>query len=190
MTTETTTSNEQESLPKMLHTLASNWPFAKHILNFGCGDFPELTKESLTNYHNQVMTVTKYDPSNKEDEAVVTDINMIDRKVCRFDVLLCDDVLSASKDLDATLLDLQRVDFDTAVIHIDEGNGSGKARKVRNAYQRNMLVADYMPKVLQYFHLHDVTLHRSHKVIVIAKGKRYYHIDDVNEVDQVVAEAE
>lgn len=190
MTTETTTSNEQASQPKMLHTLASNWPFAKHILNFGCGDFPELTKESLTNYHNQVMTVTKYDPSSKGDETVVTDIKTIDREVCRFDVLLCDGVLNTSKDLDATLLELQRVDFDTAVIRINEGNASGKGRKKDGVHQRNEQVADYMPKILQYFHQFDVTLHRGEKVIVIAKGRRYYHADDINEVDQVIIEAE
>ncbi|UTZ44584.1 hypothetical protein [Vibrio campbellii] len=188
--TKNTDSNKDQAQPKMLHTFASNWPFAKHVLNFGGGDLPELEKESLTNYHNQVMTVAKYDPKSKGDETVVTDIQIIDREVCRFDVLLCDGVLNTSKDLDATLLDLQRVDFDTAVIRIDEGNGSGNGRKLRNVHQRNMLVADYMPKVLQYFHLHDVTLHRSHKTIVITKGKRYYHIDDVNKVDQVVSEAE
>lgn len=175
---------------KVLHKLAGNWQFANHVLNFGCGRFPDLTKEYLTNYHNQVMSVTSYDPNNEDDQDVVTDIKLIDREVRRFDVVLCANVLNVCKDLDAALLDLQRIDFDTAVIQIYEGNRSGKGRKTRDGYQRNELVADYMQKVLQYFYQFDVTLHRSHKAIVIAKGKRYYHIDDINEVDQVVNEVE
>ncbi len=175
---------------KVLHKLAGNWQFANHVLNFGCGRFPDLTKEYLTNYHNQVISVTSYDPNNAEDEDVITDISLIDREVRRFDVVLCANVLNVCKDLDSALLDLQRIDFDTAVIQIYEGNRSGKGRNTRDGYQRNEVVAEYMPKVLQYFYQFDVTLHRGHKAIVITKGRRYYHIDDINEVDQVVNEVE
>ncbi|MCC4224948.1 MAG: hypothetical protein AAGJ90_18185 [Pseudomonadota bacterium] len=50
---------------KRLSRLAPKWSYANNILNFGCGKFPDLTEEYLTNYHKQIMTVTHYDPNSK-----------------------------------------------------------------------------------------------------------------------------
>ncbi|QFT40100.1 MULTISPECIES: hypothetical protein [unclassified Vibrio] len=158
---------------KVLHKLAPNWRYANHILNFGCGRFPDLTKEYLTNYHNQIMSVTNYDPNSK-DEDVIKDINAIDASQKRFCVVLCANVLNVCKDLDSALDDLAKLDFDCAVIQIYEGNQTGNGRKTRDGYQRNERVAAYMPPVLNRFGKFDVTLHRSFKVITIIKGRKFY----------------
>ncbi|MCK8113148.1 hypothetical protein [Vibrio sp. 2CM40D] len=163
---------------KRLSRLAPNWSYANNILNFGCGKFPDLTEEYLTNYHKQIMTVTHYDPNSK---GVVNNIAEIDSSKRRFCVMLCADVLNVCKDLDAAIADMAKIDFDCAVIQIYEGNRSGKGRKTRDGYQRNEPVSAYLPILTNNFHKFDVTLHRSDKCITIVKGHKYYELDDLED---------
>lgn len=165
---------------KMLDKLAPNWRYANRVLNFGCGLYPELTENYFTRFHNQVNHVANYDP-NSEATNVVTGIDAITEDKDRFDVVLCANVLNVCEDIDDVLLDLARVDFDCAVIQIYEGNGTGVGGKTRDGYQRNQRVNDYIVKVQQYFHRFDITLHRSAKCITVVKGKRYYHLVDIDD---------
>ncbi|EGQ8153749.1 hypothetical protein QPB21_003944 [Vibrio alginolyticus] len=165
---------------KHLSRLAPNWSYANNILNFGCGKFPELTEEYLTNYHKQIMMVTHYDPNSKA-KGVVSNIVEIDSSKRRFCVMLCANVLNECKDLDAVIADMAKIDFDCAVIQIYEGNRSGKGRKTRDGYQRNEPVSAYLPILTSNFHKFDVTLHRSDKCITIVKGRKYYELDDLED---------
>lgn len=161
---------------EILQQLAPNWSYAKHVLLFGNDRLPE-----LTNFHNQVMTVTNFDPDSLEAD-VITDIETIKGSEKRFDVVLCANVLNLSDDLDATMAQLAKLDFDACVIHIDEGDGTGQAVSGEDGYHRNELVSDYVAKVHQHFHRFDVTLHRSRKAITVVKGRRFYHMDNIDEL--------
>ncbi|EGQ9137942.1 MULTISPECIES: hypothetical protein [Vibrio harveyi group] len=163
-----------------LSKLAPNWSYANNILNFGCGKFPDLTEECLTNCHKHSMTVTHFDPSSKA-KGVVSNIAEIDSSKRRFCVMLCANVLNMHKDLDAAIADMAKIDFDCAVIQIYEGNRSGKGRKTRDGYQRNEPVSAYLPILTSNFHKFDVTLHRSDKCITIVKGRKYYELDDLED---------
>ncbi len=153
---------------KLLSTLAPNWKLVKRVLNFGAGKWPELTTEYLTEANPRLLAVTNYEPNGKKIEGVESDITAVNGQ--RYDLVICANVVNVCRDLDAVLTDLASVDFDCCVVQIYEGSANGKGRKTRDGYQRNELVADYMPAIQAHFPAFAVTLHRGHKCIVITKG--------------------
>ncbi len=177
----TTDTNQPPAIIKLLATLAPNWAFANHILNYGCSEQPELTEQVIRNRFNQVMTVAHFDTSGKLEasDSVLTDFDAIQGR--HFDVMLCADVLNTCRDLQTALNDLAKIDFDCCVIQIDEGNQSGKGRKSRRVYQRNEPTANYIEILQRNFHRFDVTLHRDKRCIVLNKGRKYYYLDDDGE---------
>ncbi|ELA6667967.1 hypothetical protein RC861_004268 [Vibrio parahaemolyticus] len=164
---------------ELLHKLAPNWSYAKNILNFGGSDFSDQAEACITENYKRDMTVVSYDwHENLGGEANSDEIDITKRHFC---IMFCANVLNTCKDLEPVLAAMAKIDFDCAVIQINDGNRSGKGRKTRDGYQRNEVVADYVPILKRNFHKFDVTLHRSDKCITIVKGRKYYELDDLED---------
>lgn len=163
---------------KGLALLVPNWRYARRILVVGDVSIDEITT-STTNTLKQPLEFVQAD-SPEDNQADAWALKAFEGE--RFCSVLCLDTINTRKDLDAALAELAQVNFDTCVIRINEGSRSGKGRKKDGLYQRNEKTASYVRAVSQNFHKFDVTLNRAASCIVIAKGRKFYELDDDGEV--------
>lgn len=102
-------------------------------------------------------------------------------KDTHFDVVVHLDQLNLAKGLTAPLAEIAQLNFDCCIVRVNEGNETGKGRKAGGIHQRNEKVAAYVRPISQHFHKFDITLRRDARCVVIAKGRKYYELDDDGE---------
>lgn len=160
----------------LLKRLIPKWQFTKSVLNFCCDK--DLEQEGVLNYHQQAVVFTSYNPDGKAGGQSFNSIEDINSDKVQLDVLVADS-LGPLDDIDSLLSNMAKIDFNAAIMLVDEGDSSD-------------LVAEYLQKVRQYFHRYDLALHRSDRCIVLTKGKRYFHEVDIDDepllAEPIVAE--
>ena len=115
------------------------------VLNYGAGKYPELTALYLKS--QGVKWVESYDPYNP---------SISTKPEGEFDVVLCSNVLNViarDGDLEDVVADIaSKLHEDgTAYIQIYTGDRSGKAGETTRGYQRNSLLAHYLPIINKHF---------------------------------------
>ncbi len=156
-----TTFTVEECISK-LSRVVPQWPYVKTILTFG--KVFELPEAEQINYHKQPRTV----------ETVLTG----DELKSQYDVCVSANVLNSAKSVDEAIAELAQVNFDFAIVQIDEGSKSGKRTGTKaKGYNQNLAVEKYVRPLQQNFHKYDITLHRADNLIVIYKGRKYFELD-------------
>lgn len=156
---------------KKLPRLAPHWESVRRVLNVRSLNWPD---GPVAYFYGHEVPVYHYGP-----DRLLSSIDQVRGRP--FDLVVSANVLNTLENVEKDgLAELAQIKFEVLVIQIDEGNRSGIASgsTSNGTYQRNQPIEAYVRLIQQNFYRYDVTLHRAHNVMVIAKGRKYYQLDD------------
>jgi hypothetical protein len=124
------------------------------VLDYGAGRYPNLVQNHLKK--EGVKWVESYDPYNPDISA---------EPEGEFDVIICSNVLNViahDLDLDNVVMDISDKlhETGTAYIQIYTGDRSGESKETTRGWQRNSLLAHYLPVINKYFLIVQATANR------------------------------
>jgi hypothetical protein len=161
---------------KKLPRLVPYWSSVRSLINVRSKGWPD---GPVDHRYGQAVIVDHYQPGSEHFDTF-TSLGQLKEWV--FDVAVSANVLNTFENVEQDgLSELARIPFRFLLIQIDEGNRSGIASGSTSdgTYQRNQPVEAYARLIQQNFYRYDVTLYREHNCIVIAKGRKFYQLDDM-----------
>ncbi|MFG0910198.1 hypothetical protein [Vibrio sp. FYR_4] len=134
-----------------------------HIINWGCGKWPELTEQYWLDHYPNLTKRIHYDPNSLAPGICVSIPYGYET-----DILFCANVLNVLDDdlLAEVLSHIASLNFKAAVIQIHEGDKYGQGRVTRCGYQRNERTSAYLPYLLPFFS--DRTISVRSRLIIIS----------------------
>lgn len=143
--------------------LGPSFDDCQHIINYGCGKWPELTEQYWLEHYPNLIKRIHYDPNSLEPGICVSIPTGYTT-----DIVFCAYVLNALDDnsLSEVLSHIASFNFKAAVFQIHEGDKRGKGRVTRCGYQRNERTSDYLPYLLPFFS--DRTISVRSRLIIIS----------------------